>query len=596
MKKKSDIDKTNKSSKTNELLKVNESSKTKQKIKLGIIILSIIIMCIYEFGVCNGNFTQNLLQGNMVQYHFSLCRLVIYIIFLGVEIKWIHKLIPNDISKTKKIVLILYSLFTVAISIYVLFRWTSIYRISSMIVTLLLGIIFLICISANYTKNLIVTVLTIGLVFCFCTNFHHPLDEKKHFMSALNLSFGNFQYVQKPLNEPEYNNIIFNCDMDDFAQFFEKKYEPQLTEEWDRTPETEVYYICSTPADYNFILYIPATLGILVARILGGSVADIYIMARLFNLLAYLGLCLIALKILPIKKKIFYVIYMLPISILLAASCSIDGMCIGLIGIFIAYCINLWQKDITQIGLRQILTVIGLFAISLLAKNLAYFAIGFFIFTLPIIKILKQNKKHIPILIAIIAIALMIVGGMAVTKINQVSSAPTGDIRGGDTSSTRQVAFLLENPTNILKVGFAHIMDSLLNYNWYTYLNQSDFFGKYYAQIFFLELVFLLYVAFTDRSEQIDTRRKVISIITFLLVYGSTSLMLYLTFTPVGSLSVSGYQTRYLLPILPILLVTMSQNKQKELEQEQQEKMDFNISWIYGLITILDIMCLIIKV
>ena len=341
MKKKSNINKTNESSKTNELLKVNETSKAKQKIKWGIIILSFIIMCIYEFGVCNGNFTQNLLQGKIVQYQFSLCRLVIYIIFLGVEIKWIHKLIQNDISKTKKIVLILYSLFTVAISIYVLFRWTSIYRISSMIVTLLLGIIFLICISANYTKNLIVTVLTIGLVFCFCTNFHHPLDEKKHFMSALNLSFGNFQYVQKPLNEPAYNNIIFNCDMDDFAQFFEKKYEPQLTEEWDRTPETEVYYICSTPTDYNFILYIPSALGILIARVLGGSVADIYIMARLFNLLSYLGLCLIALKILPIKKKIFYVIYMLPISILLAASCSIDGMCIGLIGIFVAYCINL---------------------------------------------------------------------------------------------------------------------------------------------------------------------------------------------------------------------------------------------------------------
>ena len=44
--------------------------------------------------------------------------------------------------------------------------------------------------------------------------------------------------------------------------------------------------------------------------------------------------------------------------------------------------------------MKQILTLMVLFALCLLAKNLAYCAIILFIFVLPIFKILKNNKLY----------------------------------------------------------------------------------------------------------------------------------------------------------------------------------------------------------
>ena len=110
------------------------------------------------------------------------------------------------------------------------------------------------------------------------------------------------------------------------------------------------------------------------------------------------------------------------------------------------------------------------------------------------------------------------------------AAADGGDIRGGETSLVGQAKFLLESPLNIVKVGFEHIMNALLNYNWYTDLNHATFFGKYSTQIFFMELIFIIYISCTDEYVEIKKRTQIVSIITFLGVFASTSLMLYLTF------------------------------------------------------------------
>lgn len=97
----------------------------------------------------------------------------------------------------------------------------------------------------------------------------------------------------------------------------------------------------------------------------------------------------------------------------------------------------------------------------------------------------------------------------------------------------------------------------------YMQLNQTEFFGKYYKQIFFIELIFLIYVAITDSDREITIRVKIVSIVTFFVVFFSTSLMLYLNFTPVGMIGIKGYQTRYILPVLPIMLMLVSKNKKQ---------------------------------
>lgn len=575
-----------------ELKKIN--LKNRKVLKILTIAIYLISILIYEIGICNG---EALFKNETISYNFSLCRTVIYLIFLILLIKNINRFIENAIAslelKVKKIVLGIYIPVTIITIIYVLIRWISIYKALTLTIALLMGLLFIIYISSNYIKNTIIITFTLGIVFTFATDFNHAIDEKKHIMSAVNLANGNFNYSKNPLNEPAYNNIIFNCDIDSFIQFYSKKYEPALTDEWNRTEETEMYYICSAPTDYNFVLYIPSALGINFSRLLGGSVADTYITGRLFNLITYAIMIIAILKLLPYKKKIFYIIYMIPFTLLLAASYSVDGFCIGLIGIFIAYCLKLSEIDYKEIKLKQILTLMILFALCLLAKNLVYCTVILFVLVLPIFKILKNNKKSLPVIISIILIAILICGALLLNKLEATTSSG-GDPRGGQTSVSGQINFLLSSPFNIVEVGFEHIMNSVLNFNWYTYLNNSNFFGKYFAQIFFLEMIFIIYVCVTDNSKKINTRTTIVSLITFIITYAATSIMLYLTFTPVGQINISGYQPRYLTPILPIVLM-LTNNKRYigKSSKEQEEVIDTNVSLISGFIIIIDLVCLI---
>ena len=298
----------------------------------------------------------------------------------------------------------------------------------------------------------------------------------------------------------------------------------------------------------------------------------------------------IILKLLPNKQKIFYIIYTLPYIILLSASFSVDGICIGILGIFIAYCLKLSEKDYREIKMKQILILMILFAFCLLAKNLAYCAIISFIFVLPVFKIIKNNKENMPILVTIIIISGIICAFLLIQKLNSTIDSG-GDIRGGETSVSGQINFLLSSPINIIKIGFSHVMNSLLNYNWYHYLNENLFFGRYNQQIFLLQFIFVLYVCFTDNSIKIKKRTAIVSIITFVLVYSSTSLMLFLAYTPLGEINISGYQPRYIIPILPIILMLIN-NKKFILKNQNEESNNIFISLISGIFMIIDLICL----
>ena len=281
---------------------------------------------------------------------------------------------------------------------------------------------------------------------------------------------------------------------------------------------------------------------------------------------------------------IFYVIYMLPMMIMLCGSYSADVSCIGLVGIFIAYCLNLYERKPEEIKLKQILIGMILFAISLLAKNFAYIGIGFLVFMLPVWKIIKNNKKQMPIIGIIIAIVVLLLG----IKIFGGTQIAANDPRGGQTSMQGQIEFLKSNPINIFKVGINHLFNTFLDFDWYAYLNQNVFFNQYYRNIFILQFIFILYVAITDYSKKFTFKEKIVPIMTFLLVFASTSLILYLTFTAVGETRVSGYQTRYIVPILPLLLMLINNRQEKENEEE----IDY-IPIINMLFIILDIICLI---
>ena len=543
---------------------------SKKSITIYTIIILILSMLIFEIGYCNSQ----IITTSGAEYNFSLCRIIIYIVFIALYCifhkKFVETALQTTENKIKRIFIYLVTalgiIATCVLLIYSTYIETKLLRAGAIAEILcLLSTLFIIYVSNDFSKNIIITACTFGIIFTFTTNFNHAVDEKKHFMSALNVSFLNFDYLENPITDKKIEELPQLSKFTTIDEFQKNDYEPEVTNEVDKedTP--------STPANYNVITYIFPALGIAIARILNGSIIDMYILGRIMNLVLYTVLVYIAFKILPFKKNIFYVIAFMPYMLLLASSYSVDGLCLGTIYIFTAYCFKLF-KECETITLKQFLIFLALFLIMLIGKGTGYMLLAILVFLLPLSKTIKKNKKYLPQIITAVIIFVIIATAFIIylknTKINS-----DGDSRGqGTINAVEQLNMVLTHPIYDVKIALEHIKRTLLNFNWLAELYQGTFFdgNEHSGNVFLVMMLFVLFVALTEDDINFKIKQKIVLLLAFFLVYAMTSAILYLTFTPVGNLYIAGFQPRYLFPILPLLLSCISGDYLKTKENKNR--------------------------
>ena len=192
---------------------------------------------------------------------------MLYIIFYKKISEEAKRILPK-----KKKMIITYMIIILLCDIYLYFKIQHIYQFILIIMAEINGLLFLLYGIdrhlqkwEDYVKNIIITAMAAGSIFSIATDAFHNIDEKKHFVSALNISVGNFNYINEALTDTTFNNIQFNTPMIDVAmEYFDKKCDFNL----ERIPQDESIF--STPANYNFIVYLPSSIGMCLARFLGG--------------------------------------------------------------------------------------------------------------------------------------------------------------------------------------------------------------------------------------------------------------------------------------------------------------------------------------
>ena len=170
-------------------------------------------------------------------------------------------------------------------------------------------------------------------------------------------------------------------------------------------------------------------------------------------------------------------------------------------------------------------------------------------------------------------------------------SAPVDSRGGNNINATEQLKVILTHPIFDIKLAVQHIKVTLLNFNWYSQLHQKTFFTESSSYVMFIMMLFILYVSVTEDEYNFKLREKSILIIAFLLAFGMSSAILYLTFTPVGVLYIAGYQGRYIFPLLPILLSCLSSNRLKYSKTEERNR---NVAIGSGIFLITGLMQLIV--
>lgn len=540
------------------------------------ILLFVANLFLYEIGFCN---LKTIVENG--SYNFSLFRIIVYTTIIVLYIIFYKKISEEAkrILPKKKKTIITYMVIILLCDIYLYFKIQHIYQFILITMAEINGLLFLLYVSKDYVKNIIITAMAAGSIFSIATDAFHNIDEKKHFVSALNVSVGNFNYINEALTDTTFNNIQFNTPMIDVAmEYFDKKCDFNL----ERIPQDESIF--STPANYNFIVYLPSSIGMCLARFLGGSFADVFIAGRMASILVYTIMLIIMFKLLPFKKNLFYVIYMMPMVLTLASSYSADTMTLGFVGIFIAYIFKISKEEI---NLKKFLIAVVLYAPILLCKGGSYFGIITLGLMLPIIKLFKQNKKILFATIIIVAIALTV----GLTQGKQLFNNPDGDDRIEEASPLQQVNYLKENPTHIVKVYGYFIKLNILNIEWYQRLNIADFYGINSIPIGAILIIYIICVAITDISYTFKLKEKIVLIFTYSVVVIITISVLYFAYSKVGDIIINGYQARYIIPILPLLLGCINSTK---ISIKPDEKGYSDIAIVSGMLALADMLSMII--
>lgn len=407
----------------------------------------------------------------------------------------------------------------------------------------------------------VVVALVFGAAFAILTPVYDPPDEFGHLARAYGLSHG--QVIPQTFQGypgafvPHGFTAIGTLARDTY-------YSLNSLTDLTRVPldsHTQDFRAFPNLVLYSPLVYTPHIVGLGVGEILQLPPFPTLILARLCNLIAYVLLFYWAIRLLPFGKWFAVVIGLLPMHIILAGSMSSDPISTGLIALTVATV--LYFRDQRAALTRRHILLLCCLAATLSLTKLPYPLLLCMFLLLPV-RSFGSGKRRWKYL-GLAALTAGIVGGgwLLFAKSGIISYGPAGVDAGA------QISLLLREPW--------HFIQALIT-SFFT--PASDSFTQNYIIGIGPVLAWLpIWMSYAYSSFLIlslwgvkSTSRAVLSgAQKFLLGCLGTSivliilLLLYISWTPVGALTIEGIQARYLTPLLLLLIPLMTSYDKREV-------------------------------
>lgn len=330
----------------------------------------------------------------------------------------------------------------------------------------------------------------------------------------------------------------------------------------------------------SHIASIPAAIGILAGRAAGMEFSEWFVFARGMNLLLYTIGLYFAIKIVPVGKSLMAFLALLPTPVFLTVSYNTDYFLNVLLMLAMAVLFKELFTPEKKIEKKSIIIYMLAMVLACLGKAI-YIPLILVGLLLPGSKFENRRNKYVFQGMLLLCCAIVLLFTM-------LQAPGMSDPRGGDTSVSGQVSYILQNPVSFAVVFIKAIAknsiefvlgcDATLNYN---------IIGKYEggtAEIIMLitMIVMIIHAKGTDGKYQTDWKKRILGLgiigLVVCFIWGS----MYLAFTPVGSNVVNGVQARYYIPFLFLLFMLLPTDRIKSF---LTEKMAF--SWSLGTVVFL---------
>lgn len=295
---------------------------------------------------------------------------------------------------------------------------------------------------------------------------------------------------------------------------------------------------------YPFVAYIPQALGLWIGMSLDLEPVNAQTLARIFNLIVYILIICISIQLLP-KRGRWLAVFLasLPPSLFLASSMSADGLNIAWSFLFISYVINLHIKGVC--ATRRQYLILFLLGVTLFLLKVAYVPIVLLIMGLA--GRVMPFRRSLTLLLTTVVIGSILYIGWSTNwgSLNAVV----------DTSDNMKIML-----SNLPKV-FVGVMANVLLVP--TIIFRLDD-GMY---VFLLIIAILISLALIRdvKHPKVDRlfdfvaiyKLQILAILAAIMSISMTYAALLLTWTDIGAhgfMDIQGFQGRYVLPLLPLLL------------------------------------------
>lgn len=364
-----------------------------------------------------------------------------------------------------------------------------------------------------------------GVIFMFLTPPYKVPDESSHLLRACEVADGIF-YNKTPAQNVE-------CD----------KY---IQRQFSLIRPAEVYQVTGYPP----VLYAFSALGLNVGKLWGGAV--MFYLGRIFNLLMWIALIAAAIRITPVFKYQFLFAALLPMSVYVGMSLSADAFNNAFSFLFFAYLFKLIydKKDLER---QDYILLVLMSLLSAFTKGAIYPI--FLFFFLPI----KKHKYLFSFLCLGAAFALM--SWWASINLPFYNPQASPDIHR---------YLLLHNPFDFILLYIKALIHNCFYYirGCIGILGLLDV--RFALHIYIITILAFFSSFFFLPEKKVSNPQRILSLAVLFMFLTMLHCVLYITWTPVGTYKISGFQGRYLISILPFIFLIFAQNKDYVSEKFQK--------------------------
>ncbi|OUN46636.1 hypothetical protein B5G20_06635 [Collinsella sp. An7] len=405
--------------------------------------------------------------------------------------------------------------------------------------------------------------LVLGIAFCFLFPPLAAPDEHYHFMASYWTSdyligqASPFDSSSFPVREEDL--LIFEKGNDGVAN--RDSYE-WITQSFSWGSNNDAL---SLVEDYSFDLgsnpfYIklPSACGILLGRLLGLGAFPTFYLGRLFNLLFVACLITIAIRITPIGKSVFMAVALLPMVLHLSSTYSYDGGVIALAFLFLALILRALklQHPLTKGELARI-AIVGVLVAPCKA---VYSALAIFLLLVPSERYGSKKNKVLYCASLILLMCVAIIVLRMPTFLSMASASSIGVERGDSAGVYYSLSDILLHPTRSILM-LLRTLFLKADFYWTTLIGSSlGYFQSSIAAPMYLVVGYLLVLIVAAQRSKVDdlvlpasVRLSMIGLSC--LAFLGIILSMWLGWTFTTETIIEGVQGRYLLPLLPTILL-----------------------------------------